>query len=175
MIPGCVLILASLCLPAPYDRATDLRASWAVSDGRTGVAQADVVARLGVRITAVQSDNLRPRQISGLARACNGRTCLLYLRTCTPSGLRCEWDWGVAPTAKAPGFYTREVLIDAASPAAMTRAVAALSINPETGAPAVPLAAMNVTAALPYRPPCNGPQTASCDVSYDRIPYVGDP
>jgi hypothetical protein len=154
MPASCAALLAGLCVLAPYDKATDLQAMYAYSDGVTGIAQPAAMETLGVHIVAAQSDNIFARDTAGLARACAGDLCILYLKTCTPDGLTCEVDWG---RAGAP-FDTTTFWISANSAAAMARASAAMSLvlsrDGKHADGQIPVVQLSQVAALPYLPPC---------------------
>jgi hypothetical protein len=172
--PACALVLAGLCLQSPYDKATNLNAMYAFNDG-TGVAQPDAVRRLGVRIEAYQSDNIRTQDPSGLPRACAGPACVAYLKTCSADGLQCEWDWGRAPGKDEP-FGTLTVWIGATSIAAMAAAERAIAVEwePSKGARlSVPLAALSERSSLAYLPPCTAVVQSGCASMFEgRVPMA---
>jgi len=93
MIPGCAVILAGLCVAAPFDRATQLHAMYAYTDGRTGVADPDLVRRLGVQIDLWRSDNLVAKDTTGGRRACGDAGCVVYIAVCSQDGLDCRYEW----------------------------------------------------------------------------------
>jgi hypothetical protein len=172
--PACAVVLAGLCLQSPYDKATNLNAMYAFSDG-TGVAQPDAVRRLSVRIEAYQSDNIRAQDPSGLPRACAGSACVAYLKTCSADGLQCEWDWGRAPGKDEP-FGTLTVWIGATSIAAMAAAERAIAVEwePSKGARlSVPLAALSERSSLAYLPPCTAVVQSGCANMFEgRVPMA---
>jgi hypothetical protein len=172
MTPACALVLAGLCLQSPYDKATNLNAMYAFSDG-TGVARPEAVRRLGVRIEAYQGDNIVAQDPTGLPRACVGVACIAYLKTCSDDGLQCEWDWGRAP-GKDAGFGALTVWIGATSAAAMDAAVRAIAVQwwSGEGTPTpVPLAALGERSSLAYLPPCTAAvQTGCVNMFVGRVP-----
>ena len=168
------MVLAGLCLQSPYDKATDLVAMYAFSDGVTGVAQPAAVRRLGVRIKVYQSDDLRERDPAGLPRACVGQACEIYLKTCSDDGLRCEWDWGGA--SNGPRFVTDSLWIEATSRKTMDSAVQAISAEWWSGKDLtvlVPLSTMAQRSDLNYVRPCEGEVQSDCINPFlGRVPEV---
>ena len=173
---GCAVILAGLCLQAPYDRAVDLEAFYRMTDAKTGarlgVAQPAAVKALGVRIEVYSGDDLQPHETAGLSRACAGESCLLYAKTCAADGLVCEWDWGPNPSP-GEGLRSFTVLVTAKTPAAMAKAISAASIRPADQG-YVPLAAMKAPSPYAFRPPCEGEVSSDCtNLFYGLIPVLG--
>jgi len=164
----CALVVAGLCLQAPYDRAVDLSAFFTP----TPAADPHVVRRLGVRIEAYQSDNPVPHATDGLPESCLGASCVLYAKTCSGDGLDCEWDWGGVPGAGAD-FYTRTFIIKATSSPAMDRAERAISVEAVDGGPTIPLTQLSIASPLGYLPVCTSGQVdgSRCvNPFYGRIP-----
>ena len=122
MIPGCAVVLAGLCIAAPYDRATQLSAMYRPDDGRTGVADPEVVRRLGVRIDAYQSDLILSKLTAGAAATCVNGGCVIYAKSCSADGLECLYEWAIAPKGAPWVTGTLKFSIHATSAAAMRAA-----------------------------------------------------
>jgi hypothetical protein len=138
--PTCAIVLAGLCLVAPYDKAVDLNAMYAIVDahGHRLASEPDAVRRLGVKIDAYQSDNIVFKQSAATAEACAGQDCVRYARACAPNGLICYVEWGRLQSARGrsaePILITRAFSISAVSVEAMRRANEALFVDGSAGA-----------------------------------------
>jgi hypothetical protein len=116
-----------------------------------------MVRRLGAEIQVFQGDDLRSKDPTGLARACEQHVCVLYLKVCSPDGLACEFDWGSPPASEGRPFFNLAFWVRATSVQALAHALAALSIQRggEGGAVvSIPISRMTVRSALPYLHPC---------------------
>jgi hypothetical protein len=178
MTPACALVFAGFCVHSPYDRAVNVNSMVAVYDvagNRLGVAQPEAVRRLGARIEAYQSDLIRPQDPTGLPKACSGKACVIYLKTCSDDGLACEWDWG-SPSEQTPYVSTETVWIGATSASAMKAAVRAISVESwrQGRAPVpIPLAALDQPSSFAYARPCTATVQTDCVNMFDgRVPVA---
>jgi len=174
MTPACAIVLAGLCLPAPYDKATDLVAMYAISGG-VGRAQPAVIYRLGVKIDAIQADNLVPKAAEGVPETCVRTACVRYVKSCSPDGLVCQVEWGELTPENArapmgPVVSTSEFILRAGTGAAMRATQQALfvEVRPKDGDPVyIPVASMSELSSTAYRPLCEqGENPPGCTNNY---------
>jgi hypothetical protein len=183
-IGACAIVLAGLCLPAPYQHAASYGSALSdICDVKPHHCYSHVdprwARRLGVQIDTYETDDMEAKVSTGLPRACQGDVCVLYLRACTADGLECEYDWGKL-YAPSPGnldgtvFYNVVFRLKAKSAAAMKRAVANLSVEVTTNKEPtlVPVSSMTVASASRYDPACDEPHApdACPNLMYGRVP-----
>jgi hypothetical protein len=168
--PACAIVLAGLCLPAPYDKVTDLEAMYAFNNG-AGRAQQAVVDKLGIRIRAIQTDNIVAKAADDAPEACQELACVRYVKSCSPDGLECQIEWGEVSAESTKRFgvatvYTLEFTLAARSVVAMRAVQNALYVAPSGYSQQrvyIPVAAMTVLSSQPYQPFCDGRgQPAGC-------------
>jgi len=92
-------------------------------------ASPDAVARLGVKVRFVMSDNFVTLAAEGLRQACFDDACVVFRAWC--EGLSCSWQAGSPRGQAEPVLH--EIVLEAASPGALARAKAAVFVSLANG------------------------------------------
>jgi hypothetical protein len=107
-----------VCISESYVAATQLVAMYQKvgSDGKESGPDEEAIARLGVRIEDLHSDNIIEVSTNGMTRECQGALCVHYIRSCTDDKLSCRFVVGAAERSDSDyRFVPREFAIVARS------------------------------------------------------------
>lgn len=107
-----------VCVSEPYTAALELVAMYKVlgRDGQPLGPDESAMARLGVRIRDLRSDNVIEVSTRGMSRKCHGGSCAYYIRTCSDDQLSCRFVVTVAASSDRDfKFVPREFEIVARS------------------------------------------------------------
>src|SRR5438309_5794805 len=105
----CALVWASVCIPRPYDAVSELDAMWRPVDYHSPTRLN--VNRLGLKITAYESDAIVPHDPNGLSERCEAGVCVRYRKHCDEARLVCTYWWGLYPPTRSP-IPTQTVYFD---------------------------------------------------------------
>lgn len=121
-----------VCISEPYAAATVLVAMYYVvgDDGKPVRPNEAEIARLGVRIGDMHSDNILERSTKGMSQKCVDGLCVYFIRACRDDKLTCRF---VVAAAERPDldfkFVPREFEIAAKSADVLRAAEAGIKIG----------------------------------------------
>ncbi len=92
----CAVVLAGVCIAAPYEHAVTLNALY-TNPTTADAERPAAIERLGARIDIWLSDNLATKNKIGGRSVCGERGCVIYAAVCAPDGLECRYEWDSAP------------------------------------------------------------------------------
>lgn len=121
-----VCLSEPFCVTQAYAPASEAAGMYrVVRDGRPIEASPEAVARLGVRVRFVVSDNFVTLAADGLRQTCVDGACVVFRTWC--EGLTCSWQAGAYRDRSAP--FLHEITLQAVSAAALERAKAAVFVS----------------------------------------------
>jgi len=125
-----VCLSEPFCLTRDYAPASEVVGFHrVVRDGRPVEASPETVARLGVTVRFVASDNLVTLAADGLRQTCVDGACVVFRSWC--EGLTCSWQAGAADGRAEP--FLHEIKLQAVSAEALARAKAEVFISLDGG------------------------------------------